>query len=183
MGSSTIGFVSMKNIPSQAAFMESVKTSLRALIQESYDRHNVQRHEMARIPLIRNQATPDHFEYNVIGGREAFCVNFGVFIDPKEFSTESAYYRFNITKKGVRMKAEGEDAIPNEARMLYIISECMDYPEAFEGPKMVLSIGNWGQSETIIKTILENYGAEYYFAQDDCSCNYEKITPEAAKAS
>lgn len=182
MGSSTIGFVSMKNIPSQAAFMESVKTSIRKMVNASYETHGVNQREASRIPLIRNQAMPDHFEYDVIAGRESFRATFGLFIDAKDFSSEAPCYRFNILKDGKRVKAEGKETIPNEARMLYILAECMDYSEAFEGPKMVLSIGNWGQSEAIIRTILDDYGAEYYFAQDDCSMEYEKVTPDVSKA-
>lgn len=182
MGSSTIGFVSMKNVPSTAKFMESVKDSINALIDESYKAHGVDLIEVNNIPLIRNQARINGFNYNVSGGYERFVVDFSLFIDKADFSTHNAYKRFKMNFGDPQAIAEGKDAIPNEGRMLYIIPECMDYKEAFDGPKMVLSLGSWGHSSEIITRILDDYGVDYYFAADDCADEYEKRQPTSKSA-
>lgn len=178
MASSTIGFVDMKNIPSQAEFMGSLKASINALIDESYLEHGVDKMEPGSIPIIRNQARLSEFDYDVSGGRyERFIADFSIFVAKEDFSSSQANKKFKVKF--------GDDSaekvtIPNEGRGLYILPNCMDYSEAFEGPKMVLSIGNWGKSAEIITRILEDFGAEYYFAQDDCTVEYEKRVPKKA---
>lgn len=175
MGSSTIGFVSMKNIPSQPEFLETVMETVNKLIQTSYEQHGVGEREVGPMPLIRNQALPNHFEYNSRDGRETWWLNFSLFIDAKDFSSENAYRKFTVIEDGKRVVAEKESAIPNEARSLFILNNCMDHSDILEGPKMILSIGNWGQSERIIKSILDSYGAEYYIVKDDCSDDFERV--------
>lgn len=180
MGSSTIGFIDIKNIPSKVAFFASVQESISALVNETYIEQGVGALEHSSIPLIRNQAFMRHFNYDASGGFERLSGSFSVFVAKKDFSAANAYYKFKRRFGEDTDILEGNDAIPNEGRYLFISPDGMDYHEVFQGPKMVLSLGNWGLSFEIISRILNDFGAEYYIAKDDCSDEYEKIIPTAA---
>lgn len=175
MSVNTIGFVSMNNVQNQAEFMELVKNTINELVANSYREHKVQDLETIKIPMILNQARMSDFSYDVTGGRETFQAVFSLFIGAEDFSLDEPYTPFRVVSEGSRVAKEGSDAIPNEARCLFIHSNCMDYGDVMEGPKMVLSLGAWGEATTIIKAILDRYGAEYYFMEDDCTRRFEKV--------
>jgi hypothetical protein len=56
-----------------------------------------------------------------------------------------------------------------DARHMFIFFDCShDYNTVYDGSKLIFSLGAWGNSEKIIKTMLDQFDEKSYFITNDC---------------